>query len=151
VEVFGLEAAKFFERAVKSALRRGAGAIDGDLKAVEFFAGHFLRRSDFEIGAAAETPGGMDDFARESLLERRGRREFGETAGFELIEMVCSSGRTKFAAEKRPNLTAFWEMRAFPSAVTGPRDFSAFRRFARIRAGLPFQIRICPTDFQRCC
>ena len=92
VEVFGLEAPKFLERAVEGALGCRAGAVDRDLEAVEFFVGEIFGGSDLERGAAAEAPGGMDDFAGESLLERRCRGEFGHVAGLELIKDVLFAG-----------------------------------------------------------
>jgi len=88
VEVFGLQPAEFFERAMESALSGGAGAVDGGLEAVEFFVGQVLRRGDFETCAAAESPCGMDDLAGESLFERRYGREFGEIAGLEFTKDV---------------------------------------------------------------
>jgi hypothetical protein len=80
---FGLQAAKFLERTVECALGGGAGAVDGGLEPVEFFVRQVFGRSDFETGAAAEMPCGMDDFLSEGVFERRGGREFGEMAGFE--------------------------------------------------------------------
>ena len=88
VEAFGLEASEFFERAVERALGGGASAIDRGLEAVERFVVEILRGSNFEIGAAAETPGGMDDFACEGLFEGRTGREFNNVARFELIKDV---------------------------------------------------------------
>ena len=70
VKAFGLKAAQFLEGTVEGALGGGAGAVDGDLEAVEFFVGQIVRRGDLEIGATAETPGGVDDFAGEGLFER---------------------------------------------------------------------------------
>ena len=120
VEAFGLEAAEFLEGAVEGALGGGAGAVDGDLKAVEFFVGQVFRRSDFERGAAAETPGGVDDFAGEGLFERRIGREFGEVAGFEFIKDVLFFGadeigdgeETEFGCVLRDAGSAFGRDRA---------------------------------------
>jgi len=92
IQAFGLQAAKLLKGAMEGALRGGAGAVDGGLKAVEFFVAQIIRRGDFEIGAAAEAPCGMDDFAGERLLERRVGRQFGEIAGLEFIEDVTLFG-----------------------------------------------------------
>ena len=89
---FGLQAAKFLERTVECALGGGAGAVDGDLETVEFFIGQVFRRSDFEIRAAAEAPGGVDDFAGEGLFERGRGREFGHVAGLEVTKDVLFFG-----------------------------------------------------------
>jgi hypothetical protein len=77
---------------VEGALGGGAGAIDRGLQAIEFFVRQVFRRTDFERGAAAETPGGLDDFAGEGLFERRGGREFGYIARFELVKDVLLFG-----------------------------------------------------------
>jgi len=92
VEPFGLQAAKFFQRPVEGALGCRAGAIDRDLETVDFFVRQILGWSYFEIGAAPQTPGGMNDFASEGLFERRVGREFSEIAGFELIKDVAFFG-----------------------------------------------------------
>ena len=99
---------------MKCALCGGVGAIDGDLKAVEFFAGQVFRRSDFQTGAAAETPSGMDDFAGEGLFKRRRGNEFGEIAGFELIKDVLLFGADEISDGKE---TAF-------GSVVGDAGFS---------------------------
>jgi hypothetical protein len=92
LEVFRLEAAQFLQRTMKRALGRRAGAVDRDLEAVEFFVRHIFRGSRFDRGAAAETPGGVDDFSGEGLFERRRGREFRKVARFELIEDVLLFG-----------------------------------------------------------
>jgi len=92
VEVFRLKTAEFFQRAMEGALRGRTGAIDRDLKAVEFFVGQAFRRRHFEIRATTEAPCGVDDFAGKRLFERRGGREFCEIAGFEVIEDVVLFG-----------------------------------------------------------
>ena len=78
----------------------GAGAVDRDLKAIEFFAGQVFGRSDFERGAAAEAPCGMDDFAGEGLFERGAGREFGEVAGFEFVKCVLLFGADEVGNRK---------------------------------------------------
>jgi hypothetical protein len=135
-EVFRLQAAQFLQGAVERALGGGAGAIDEGLKPVEILVRHVFRRSRFEAGATAETPGGLDDFASEGLFERRGGRKLGHIAALDSVKMSCSSVRTKFATEKRPSLVTFWDTRALPSAVKGPWGRSAFSRLARIWAVL---------------
>jgi len=55
-EVSRLDAAEFLERAVEGALGGGAGAVDRDLEAVEFFVRQIIGRRDFEVGATAESP-----------------------------------------------------------------------------------------------
>jgi len=92
VDAFGLEAAEFLEGAVEGALGGGAGAVDRDLEAIEFFVRQIFGRRGFEISAAAEAPGGVDDFTGEGLFERRVGREFGDVAGFEVIEDVLLFG-----------------------------------------------------------
>ena len=87
-EVSGLKAAEFLEGAMEGALGGGAGAVDGGLKAVEFFVGQVLRRRYFETGATTEAPCGLNDLAGEGLLERGRGREFGEVAGLEFIKDV---------------------------------------------------------------
>ncbi len=77
---------------MERALCGGAGAVDGDLQAVELFVREVFRRRDFQISATAEAPGGVDDFAGEGLFERSCGREFGEVAGFELIKDVALCG-----------------------------------------------------------
>jgi hypothetical protein len=77
---------------VEGALGGGAGAIDRGLQAIEFFVRQVFRRTDFERGAAAETPGGLDGFVGEGLFERRGGREFGYIARFELVKDVLLFG-----------------------------------------------------------
>jgi len=86
VDAFGLETAKFLERAVEGALSGGAGTVDRDLEAVDFFFRQVFGRRDFEIGATAETPCGVDNLAGEGLFERRVGRELGEIAGLEFIK-----------------------------------------------------------------
>src|SRR6185503_9291350 len=54
----------------------------------EFFVRQIIRRRDFEVGATAKAPRGVDDFARKGLFERRVGREFGYVAGLELIKDV---------------------------------------------------------------
>ena len=56
VESLGLEATEFLEGAMEGALGRGAGAVDRDLESIEFVVGQVFRGSDFERGAATETP-----------------------------------------------------------------------------------------------
>jgi hypothetical protein len=73
---------------VQGALSSGPCAVDRDLKALELFVRHAFRRSDFERGATAKTPGGLDDFAGKGLFERSEGREFGHVAGFELRKDV---------------------------------------------------------------
>ena len=92
IDAFGLQTAEFLERAVEGALGCGAGAVDRDLEAVEFFVGQVFRRRDFETGAPAEAPGGVDDLAGESLLKRRAGREFEHVAGLEFIKDVALFG-----------------------------------------------------------
>ena len=105
VEVFGLEAAEFLERTVEGALGGGACTIDRGLKAVEFFVGEVFRGSNFEIGATAETPGGVDDLAGEGLFERRRGREFGEVAGFEFSKDVLFFGANEVGDRKETKLS----------------------------------------------
>ena len=100
VEAFRLEAAEFLKGAVEGALRGGAGAVDGSLQAIEFFVRQIFRRIRFEIGAAAEAPGRVDDFASEGLFERRVGREFGEIAGLEFIKYVPLFGTDEIRHRK---------------------------------------------------
>jgi hypothetical protein len=126
VSAFGLQAAKFLERTVKSALGGGSGAVDGGLEAVERFVVQIFRRHCFEIGAAAETPGGVDDFAGEGVLERGGGREFGQVAGFEVIKDVALFG----ADEVRDGEEAEF------GGVLGDAGFTLVAQNARPSAGL---------------
>ncbi len=91
-EVSGLEAAEFLQRAVEGALGGGAGAVDRGLEAVEVLVTEVFRRGDFQIGAAAKTPCGVDDFAGEGLFKRCYRREFGHVAGLEAFKDVLFFG-----------------------------------------------------------
>ena len=104
VDSFGLEAAKFLERAVEGALRGGASAVNGELEPIEFFFSQILRWSNFEIGAAAEAPCGVDNFASEGLFERRVRREFREITGLELIKDALFFRADEVRDGKEPEL-----------------------------------------------
>ena len=120
VEAFGLQAAEFLERAMEGALGGGAGAVDRDLKAVEFFVRQIIRRGDFETGATAKTPGSVDDFAGEGLFERRVGREFGEIAGLEFVkdmllfraDEICDREQAEFSSVLRNAGSAFGRDRA---------------------------------------
>jgi hypothetical protein len=101
VDAFGLKAAELLERAVEGALSGGAGSVDGDLQAIEFLVVQVFRRTDFKVGAAAETPGGVDDFASEGLLQRRIGREFIQVIGLELIEYVLFFGTDEVGDGKK--------------------------------------------------
>ena len=85
---------------MEGALGGGAGPVDGHLEAVEFFVCQIIGRRDFEVGATAETPGGVDDFAGEGLFERRFCREFDEISGFELIKDVLLFGTNEISNRK---------------------------------------------------
>ena len=126
IDAFGLETAEFLERAVERALGGGTGAVNGDLEAVEFFVRQVFGRSDFEIGAAAETPRGVDDFAGEGLFERRIGREFGEIAGLEFIKDALFFGTDEVGDREKTELRSVL------------RD--AGSAWARDRAGGPFGI-----------
>jgi len=91
-EVSRLEAAEFPKRTVEGALGGAAGAVDRDLEPVEFFVGQIVWRRNFETGAAAEAPCGVNDFAGEGLLERRAGREFEPVASLEFIKDVALFG-----------------------------------------------------------
>ena len=105
---------------MEGALGRGAGAVDRDLETIEFVVGQVFRGSDFERGAAAETPGGMNDFAGESLFERGIGREFGDIAGLEFIkdvlffraDEICDGKETEFCGILRNAGSAFGRDRA---------------------------------------
>ena len=71
------------------------------LFSVANFVRQVFRRSDFEIGTAAKSPGGVDDFPGEGLFERRVGREFGEVAGFELIKDVAFFGVDEIRNRKK--------------------------------------------------
>ena len=105
VNSFGLEATELFQRAVECALGGRASAVDGGLQAIEFFFSQILRRSNFDIGAAAQAPCGVDDFASEGLFERRVGRQFGEISGFELTEDVPLFGTDEVGDGKQPELS----------------------------------------------
>jgi len=126
IEAFALQTAEFFERAMEGALGGGAGAVDRDLKAVEFFVRQIIRRRDFETGATAKTPGRVNDFAGEGLFERRVGSEFGEIAGLEFIKGVALFGADEIRDREQ---TEF-------SGVLGYPDFT----FGRDRAMGPFGV-----------
>jgi hypothetical protein len=71
--LFGLESADFGERAPDDAVRLGAGTVDCGLGAEEVLVEHgvfggLFREGGFDLGAAAETPGGSDYLGGEELL-----------------------------------------------------------------------------------
>ena len=136
---------------MEGALRGGAGAVDGDLKPIEFFVRQVFRRIRFEIGAAAETPGGVDDFAGEGLFESRVRREFGEVVGFELIKEVLFFGVDKVGDREQTKfggVSGNGGVLAFGGDRTGG-DFSAFCRLARIWAGVDIASKRLPRRLLR--
>ena len=74
----GLDFAEFVDGAGVDAVGVGAGAIDGLLGAVVV-----LGHGGFEGGAAAKSPGGVDDFGGEGVFEGSVGREVGLVGGAE--------------------------------------------------------------------
>ena len=122
-----------------------AGAVDGGLDFVQagveggvggvflsFFRDGegFFDQVGFDVGAAAETPGGAEDFdgvgAFEGVLGLRRSQSWPVS----LLYSASSCGRTKLRVEKRWSLQAFWEDAAFPASVRGPVEAWALRRLA---------------------
>ena len=77
---FGLEFAELGDGAVEDGEGLGAGAVDGGLGGVGDASG-----LGFGPGAAAETPGGAEDFGREGFFEGVGGAETGEEGGVEVV------------------------------------------------------------------
>jgi hypothetical protein len=62
-----------------------------ECRALRFLTGS-IRRLGFDSGAAAEAPGGMDDFAGESLFEESFRGKLGGVGGAETLEKFLFFG-----------------------------------------------------------
>ena len=135
---FGLEAAEFSHVAVEFAVRGGVGAVDGGLHgrevAVELGieAGSAGGEQGLTDRAAAETPGGADDFDGEGFFDNVGRGEAVAPGGDEGFMGGALAGWTWSRAEKRPVVMALEATRALPSGVTGPVEWAELRRLAAI-------------------
>ena len=137
----GLTAAQFGGGAVEAAQSGGAGAIDGLLERVENRIDHGIvgqgrNEPILNGGAAAETPGGVDDFSGKSFLDGAFGREFGLEAVAEFRVEVLFAGMDEVAAGVEAGSAELRAARALPRAVAGPVEDWALRRLAAIWAAV---------------
>ena len=98
----GLDAAQFGDGAVEESMGLGTGAVDGLLlRVVEHGIGFAVRdavHGGFDDATAAKTPGGVDDFGGESVLDGTFGREVYFEAGAEFRVEVVLFGADEVAA-----------------------------------------------------